>query len=165
MDIDHFKIFNDTYGHQIGDEVLKLVAATITRILRDTDIACRYGGEELVAILPGTPLEGGFAAGEKIRKAIAALKFPVGGKNVRITISGGISCYPLNAENKQDLIEAADGALYQAKEGGRNQTRVSDVDPYAKEIKEEEKARELPVEEEDPTESESSETSEVDISS
>ncbi len=164
MDIDHFKIFNDTYGHQIGDEVLKLVAATITRSLRDTDIACRYGGEELVAILPGTPLEGGFAAGEKIRKAIAALKFPVGGKNVRITISGGISCYPLNADNKQALIEAADAALYQAKEGGRNQTRVSDADPYVKEIEEEEKAQELPVEEEESTESDTTETSEVDIS-
>jgi len=164
MDIDHFKKFNDTYGHQIGDEVLKLVAATITRSLRDTDIACRYGGEELVAILPGTPLEGAFAAGEKIRKAIEALKFPVGGKNVRITISGGVSCYPLNAENKQGLIEAADEALYEAKEGGRNQTRVSSADPYAKDIEEEEKLKDAPPEEEMQSETESTETTEVDVS-
>jgi diguanylate cyclase (GGDEF)-like protein len=163
MDIDHFKKFNDTYGHQIGDEVLKVVAATITRNLRDTDIPCRYGGEELVAILPGTPLEGGFAAGEKIRKAIESLKFPVSGKNVKITISAGVSCYPLNADNKQSLIEAADGALYVAKESGRNQSRISEADPYAREIEEEGKANESPQADDEPEGTESPEITEVDV--
>ena len=129
MDIDHFKKFNDTYGHQVGDEVLKLVSRTIRRNLRETDIPCRYGGEELVAILPGTELQGATVAGEKIRKAVEALRFPVDNKSVKITISVGVSTYPLNALDKEKLIEAADGALYHAKEGGRNQVRVSDADP------------------------------------
>mgnify|MGYP000700152473 CR=1 FL=1 len=129
MDIDHFKKFNDTYGHQVGDEVLKIVSRTIKRSLRDSDVACRYGGEELVAILPDTPIEGAVAAGEKIRKAIEALLLPVNGKSVKITISVGVAEFPRNARDKQSLIEAADGALYLAKEGGRNQTRLSDVDP------------------------------------
>jgi diguanylate cyclase (GGDEF)-like protein len=140
MDIDHFKKFNDTYGHQIGDEVLKLVAATIKRNLRDSDVPCRYGGEELVAILPDTDQDGAFIAGEKIRKSIESLKFPINEKMVRITISIGVSTYPLNAESKESLIEAADGALYVAKESGRNQTRRSDADPYAKDIEEEKEA-------------------------
>jgi diguanylate cyclase (GGDEF)-like protein len=125
LDIDHFKNFNDTYGHQVGDEVLKLVARTIRRNLRDSDLPCRYGGEELVAILPETDLEGAKAAGEKIRKAVEALNLPVDGKIVKITISGGVSAFPTNAKDKASLIEAADEALYQAKEGGRNQVRES----------------------------------------
>lgn len=137
MDIDHFKKFNDTYGHQIGDEVLKIVARTIKRNLRDSDVPCRYGGEELVGILPETELRGGFAAAEKIRKAIETLDFPVDGKKVKITISIGVATYPLNASDKAGLIEAADGALYIAKEGGRNQTVMSEAVP-----KESEKAEE-----------------------
>ena len=142
MDIDHFKKFNDTYGHQIGDEVLKLVARTIRRNLRDSDVACRYGGEELVAILPDTSIEGARVAAEKIRKAIESLRLPVdNSRTVGVTISTGVATYPLNAEDKASLIEAADGALYQAKEGGRNLTRISDADPYKKAL-EEEKAEE-----------------------
>ncbi len=140
MDIDHFKIFNDTYGHQVGDEVLKIVSRTIRRNLRDSDVACRYGGEELVAILPDTPLEGAMAAAEKIRQGIESLLLPVNGKSVRITISSGVSEFPRNASDKQSLIEAADGALYVAKEGGRNQTVASTVDPSVKKAEEEEQA-------------------------
>jgi len=161
MDIDHFKIFNDTYGHQIGDEVLKLVAATIKRNLRDSDVACRYGGEELVAILPDTDLDGAFIAAEKIRKAIESLKFPINEKIVRIMISVGVSTYPLNADKKEALIEAADGALYIAKESGRNQTRMSDADPYAKDIKEEKEAEGIGTEEK----AEAPEVDEVDVKS
>ena len=149
MDIDHFKIFNDSYGHQVGDEVLKFVARTIRRNLRDSDVACRYGGEELVAILPDTSIDGALIAGEKIRKAIEKLKLPIdNNRTVGVTISIGVATYPLNAEDKASLIEAADGALYRAKEGGRNQTVISDVDPYKKDVEEEikeleeEKARE-----------------------
>jgi diguanylate cyclase (GGDEF)-like protein len=158
MDIDHFKIFNDTYGHQVGDEVLKIVSRTIRRSLRDSDVPCRYGGEELVAILPDTPLEGAAAAAEKIRKSIQALLLPVESKSVRITISVGVAEFPRNARDKQSLIEAADGALYLAKEGGRNQTRVSDTDPDAakKEEKQGEEAAE-PVPETASTSTEGSE--------
>jgi len=137
MDIDHFKKFNDTYGHQIGDEVLKLVSRTIKRNLRDSDVPCRYGGEELVAILPDTDQDGGYIAAEKIRTAIEAMRLPIDGKSVKVTISIGVASYPRNAETKEQLIEAADGALYIAKEGGRNQTVKSDNDPYAKDIEEE----------------------------
>ncbi len=154
MDIDHFKEFNDTYGHQVGDEVLKIVSRTIRRNLRDSDVACRYGGEELVAILPDTPLEGGVAAGEKIRKAIESLLLPVNGKSVRITISGGVSEFPRNARDKQSLIEAADEALYSAKEGGRNQTRVSEADPDK--VPDEEPEQEEPLEADKPPELEES---------
>jgi diguanylate cyclase (GGDEF)-like protein len=140
MDIDHFKIFNDKYGHQVGDEVLKLVARTIVRNLRDSDVACRYGGEELVAILPDTDLMGGKIAAEKIRQAIEKLKLAVVGKTVGFTLSVGVATYPLNAEDKAGLIEAADGAVYEAKEAGRNLVRVSNVDPYEKDIEEEKAA-------------------------
>ncbi len=134
MDIDHFKIFNDTYGHQVGDEVLRRVSRTIQKQLRDTDIACRYGGEELVAILPGTGhfKNGAFLAAEKIRKAIEALRIPIeGNRAVNVTISTGVATYPDNAVDKASLIEVADSALYVAKEGGRNQSIVSDSDPEA----------------------------------
>ncbi len=133
MDIDHFKIFNDTYGHQVGDEVLKLVSRAIRRNLRDSDVACRYGGEELVAILPDTDLQGAYIAGEKIRQAIENLSFPVDSKRVTVTISIGVATYPLNAGDKASLIEASDHALYIAKEGGRNQSVKSSADPYEKE--------------------------------
>jgi diguanylate cyclase len=137
MDIDHFKIFNDTYGHQVGDEVLKLVARTIRRNLRDSDVPCRYGGEELVAILPETDLKGAAAAGEKIRKAIEALNLPVDGRLVKITVSAGVASFNLNADSKQGLIEAADAALYEAKQGGRNQVRVSNARPAEKAVEQE----------------------------
>jgi len=158
MDIDHFKKFNDKYGHQVGDEVLKLVARNIRRNLRDSDVPCRYGGEELVAILPDTDLKGGGVAAEKIRTAIEALSFPVDGRKVRITLSAGVASYPLNADDKESLIEAADGALYLAKEGGRNQVRLSDTDPYNKEKVESE-------EEGETREDEAPERSQVDVKS
>jgi len=142
MDIDHFKIFNDTYGHQIGDEVLIRVARMIMRNTRDTDIACRYGGEELVAILPETDLNGAFVAAEKIRKAIQAMNIPIeGNRSVKVTVSIGVATYADDsledavrspkAVDKQTLIEAADNALYKAKEGGRNQSRKSTEHPDA----------------------------------
>ncbi len=158
MDIDHFKKFNDKYGHQVGDEVLKLVSRTIRRNLRDSDVPCRYGGEELVAILPDTKLEGAEVAGEKIRKSIEALRFPVDNRMVKITISVGVATYPLNATDKEGLIEAADEALYRAKEGGRNQTVLSAADPYKKDKKEQQEG-EAPEEDE----FEASAESEVDV--
>jgi diguanylate cyclase (GGDEF)-like protein len=82
-----------------------------------------------VAILPETNLDGAQAAGEKIRKAVETLDFPVDGKKVKITVSAGVSAFPLNASDKTGLIEAADEALYHAKEGGRNQVRVSERQP------------------------------------
>ena len=91
-----------------------------------------------MAILPETGPDGAQAAAEKIRKAVESLDFPVEGRKVKITISAGVSTYPLNSSNKESLIEAADEALYHAKEGGRNQVRVSDRD--ASKIEEEKKS-------------------------
>jgi len=155
MDIDHFKKFNDTYGHQVGDEVLIRVARTIMRNTRDTDIACRYGGEELVAILPETDLDGAFIAAEKIRKAIYAMSIPIeGNRSVKVAVSIGVATFAADnvagalrsprAVDKQTLIEAADNALYEAKEGGRNQTRKA---TRPKETKAEKNGEEKAVEE------------------
>jgi len=156
MDIDHFKLFNDKYGHQIGDEVLIRVARTIKRNTRDTDITCRYGGEELVAILPETDLNGAFAAAEKVRKAIEEMNIPIeGNRSVKVTISTGVATYAADnvedairsprAVDKQSLIEAADNALYVAKEGGRNQSRKSTDEPEEKKADEDVEQEPPPV--------------------
>jgi diguanylate cyclase (GGDEF)-like protein len=119
-DIDHFKNFNDTYGHQIGDEVLKIVARVIKRQVRDVDIVARYGGEEFAVICPEKNAEEIRIAAERMRKAVASYDFRVKGEKVRITISLGVSDFPGDATEKNDLIEKADKALYHAKESGRN---------------------------------------------
>lgn len=117
MDIDHFKQVNDTYGHQLGDQVLTKVSETIRYNLRKVDIVGRYGGEEFLVILPEADLEKGVQAGEKIRGLIEGLTFD--DPNLRVTISGGICAW--NKEDVSDLIRTADEYLYMAKEMGRNQ--------------------------------------------
>ena len=125
IDIDHFKIFNDTYGHQVGDEVLKRVAQSLNANVRTTDIVSRYGGEEMTVILPHTELDGAGYVAEKIRQAIEDLELPVGGKIVKITVSIGVAAFPDCATEQSDLILQADGALYVAKENGRNQVQLA----------------------------------------
>ena len=120
FDIDHFKKFNDTHGHEQGDRVLKAVARGFAETLRKHDMAFRYGGEEFIAILPETPLEGAAALAERLRKEIE------GGEvdGLRVTISIGVAAYPeIPAATGEALVDAADQALYVSKEGGRN--RVS----------------------------------------
>ncbi|MCB1518589.1 MAG: GGDEF domain-containing protein [Hyphomicrobiaceae bacterium] len=133
IDIDHFKKFNDTYGHQIGDQVLRLVAMTLRAHTKGQDLAARYGGEEFVIILPDTNVDGAHALCEKIRKAVQAkelLRKSTNEKLGRITASFGISIFR-DGDNSTSLIERADKALYAAKENGRNQV-ISEFDKLAK---------------------------------
>jgi two-component system chemotaxis response regulator CheY len=124
-DMDNFKLCNDTFGHQLGDDVLRQVAAAIRERLRADDAAFRYGGEEILMLLSRQDLAGAVAAAERIRRSIEALEFRAGEDNrsLRVTVSCGVVCYPSNpgpAFCRRDLVELADRALYQAKRQGRN---------------------------------------------
>lgn len=122
LDIDFFKKFNDTYGHQSGDAVLRQVAQTLKRSVRATDIACRYGGEEMSIILPNTGKNVAHSTAEKICERVSSNKFKLqGDKEVSVTISLGVSTYPQDGQTPSELIEAADKRLYNAKNNGRNQ--------------------------------------------
>ncbi|MBR6126447.1 diguanylate cyclase [bacterium] len=121
-DIDFFKKFNDTYGHQAGDAVLRQVAQTLKKNSRTTDYVCRYGGEEMSIILPNTGAEEAMMLATRICKAVSEKPFhltPV--DTADVTISLGVATYPDNAQTPQDIIEWADKGLYYAKEHGRNQ--------------------------------------------
>ncbi|MBR1617541.1 GGDEF domain-containing protein, partial [bacterium] len=127
IDIDFFKKFNDTYGHQSGDAVLKQVAEILKKNLRNSDIACRYGGEELAIILPNTSKNDAALTANKICIAVRSHRFLVAGnQKVSVTISLGVSCVGVDGERVQDLIEYADKCLYEAKETGRNKV-VSEI--------------------------------------
>ena len=122
LDLDNFKSVNDVYGHQQGDLVLRSVADALRGSSRDVDVAARYGGEEMALILPHTDLEGAYEAAERARMAIEALQIPLldGQGTLRVTTSVGAAA---SADgNKNELIAAADGALYVAKREGKNRT-------------------------------------------
>ena len=121
MDMDHFKHVNDTWGHPIGDELLKLTAQTALEHKRNSDLLIRFGGEEFVMLMPGTNLGGAIQSLEKIREAIASMKHPITGKQ---TVSIGIA-ERMNQESFFDWYKRADEALYRAKRGGRNRIEVS----------------------------------------
>ncbi len=127
-DLDHFKTFNDAYGHQIGDSVLQRVAKAIRNSIRTSDILARYGGEEFAIIMPITSSENGAVEkAEKIRQHVESIVFDdiVAGKTLKITISIGIASFPEHGTNQETLVGAADSALYRAKVGGRNRVAVS----------------------------------------
>ena len=122
LDIDYFKNFNDTYGHQTGDQVLRLMAMTLKSNIKAKDLAARYGGEEFVVVLPSTGLEVAMVVAENIRKAIAAkelMKRSTNEKLGRITASVGVAEFQ-PTDTASSLIERADRCLYAAKHGGRN---------------------------------------------
>lgn len=121
LDIDHFKAVNDTHGHPAGDEVLRVIAARVRASLRPTDHVARYGGEEFIVMQPETTPDGALATAERIRAAIAGTAVPIGlDRAVSATISVGTASFPDNADTEEELIAAADRALYAAKESGRN---------------------------------------------
>jgi diguanylate cyclase len=129
IDIDHFKNFNDSWGHQTGDQVLRLVAMTLKSNIKGKDIAARYGGEEFAAILPDADLEGAVILADNIRRAVQAkelLKRSTNEKLGRITASFGVACFG-GDDTPASLIERADRCLYAAKHAGRNKV-VSEVE-------------------------------------
>lgn len=127
VDIDYFKKFNDTYGHQIGDSVLKIVAQVLKRNTRATDYVCRYGGEEMSIILPQTSKDEAMVNAQRICEAVAKTPLKINNNTeVNITISLGVSVFPHDGETSQKLIECADKALYYAKEHGRNQVGLNE---------------------------------------
>jgi diguanylate cyclase (GGDEF)-like protein len=119
IDIDHFKSVNDKHGHQAGDKILKDLSLFMQRSLRKSDLIGRYGGEEFLIVLPNTGRDKALKLANELRESFANRSHVLGNKQLFITLSGGISCYPATASASQ-LIKAADEALYQAKEAGRN---------------------------------------------
>ena len=125
IDLDHFKHFNDQFGHDAGDLVLKEAAQLLLAHIRGSDIACRYGGEEFVLVLPDTTFEGAKRRAEEIRAAIKALQLTLRGKPLgQITVSVGVGLMPDHVANPEALIRVADEAMYQAKSGGRDRVVV-----------------------------------------
>lgn len=121
-DIDHFKLVNDTYGHDVGDAVIRECSARIKKSVRNIDLACRYGGEEFVILMPDTDMALAKIVAERIRTEVSA--HPViaanGAHQVPITVSMGVSCIEASEDTPEKLLKRADIALYQAKRGGRN---------------------------------------------
>ncbi len=125
FDVDHFKQFNDTHGHQAGDEVLRCVGRTMIETVKTTDIPCRYGGEEFALILPNTRIDSARIASERVRKAIEAMDVEFEGKHLSVTASIGVA-EMLREEDDIKLIRRSDDCVYAAKEAGRNQTYWND---------------------------------------
>ncbi len=128
MDLDHFKVVNDTYGHLAGNETLESIGTVITRALRAGDVAARFGGEEFAAFLLDADIAQGLIAAERVRAAVEAHPFPAArrgsaadGRTHYITISIGVAAFPTDARDPIELVELADSALYRAKRAGRNQ--------------------------------------------
>ena len=122
-DLDHFKAINDTYGHLAGDEVLREFAKLLKKNSRGSDIVCRFGGEEFLLLLPDMPPEIAYQRAEQLRTALAALQ--IGKEVIRVTASFGVAAFPENGKTQDTLIHAADVAMYQAKEAGRDRVVVS----------------------------------------
>ncbi len=121
LDIDYFKKFNDTYGHEAGDMFLRELSAFIKRCIREEDIACRYGGEEFVIILPESSLEASTHRAEQMRQEIKKLSFKYVNQTVGpITLSFGVAAFPQHGRRQEDILRAADAALYKAKAEGRD---------------------------------------------
>ncbi len=120
IDIDHFKKYNDTYGHLAGDRVLARMASIFVDSLRRVDYVARYGGEEFLVMLPETPLEEALTAAERIRTRVAQEKFTGHNDGISITVSIGISGFQRKGDSPESIIASADAALYQAKRSGRN---------------------------------------------
>lgn len=121
LDIDHFKAVNDTYGHDVGDMVLKEFAARLKRNIRGIDLACRFGGEEFVVLMPDTDMTQAELVAERVRQAVAERGFEVNaGRPLSVTVSVGVTLHESDADTPETLVKRADVALYRAKREGRN---------------------------------------------
>lgn len=120
-DIDHFKRYNDSYGHQAGDELLRTVARVLSKHTRPVDVVARYGGEEFAIILPNTLQDRAVDLAERIRDAVAAEPFVFQGQRTSVTMSFGVASFPKDATSQTQLVRTADERLYASKRGGRNQ--------------------------------------------
>jgi len=130
VDIDRFKAFNDTYGHLTGDQVLRLVAASLKQNVKGQDVAARYGGEEFAVVLPNTGLRSAVTVGDHIRRAVMSkelVKRSTGEKLGRITVSVGVATLQ-KGDSNQTLMGRADACLYAAKHNGRNRV-ICETDP------------------------------------
>jgi diguanylate cyclase (GGDEF)-like protein len=126
LDIDHFKAFNDGFGHAAGDELLRAIAGLMQSRLRAGDIACRYGGEEFVLILPEAGTEAAAARAEDLRQRVKSLEVKSGETTLGpVTISAGVAVFPKDAAGRDALLAAADACLYRAKETGRDRVVVA----------------------------------------
>lgn len=134
FDLDHFKRYNDTHGHPAGNEVLRQVATILQQEARETDLVARYGGEELVIVLPETNRKTGWEVAERIRRRVSDTLFTPPGKTLpeRVTLSAGVATFPVDATHEDELIERADASLYAAKASGRD--RVVAYEPPHKVI-------------------------------
>ncbi|RUO52767.1 hypothetical protein CWI69_06915 [Pseudidiomarina halophila] len=125
LDVDHFKRFNDTFGHEAGDRVLEELAEQMTNIARAGDVVCRFGGEEFMIIMPEAGTDTAGERAEELRRRIEMLDLHYGGTSLgHVTISLGVATYPKHAAKKEELIRLADNALYEAKKRGRNQVAI-----------------------------------------
>jgi diguanylate cyclase (GGDEF)-like protein len=136
FDIDHFKRVNDELGHPRGDDLLRAVGAQLTRVLRQTDLRCRYGGDEFLIVLPDTPLAGALQVGESIRREMATLELVAGATSIAVTASVGVATAGPDDLGVTSLVERADAGLYEAKRAGRNRVGIAPapailVDPRA----------------------------------
>ena len=126
LDVDHFKVFNDSYGHEAGDIVLQEMGSLLRRHIRAEDIACRYGGEEFLLILPEATIDGTKQRAEELRVMVKQLRIPYKHNMLNITISLGVAGLPEHGSTGRAIINAADSALYQAKAAGRNRVMIAE---------------------------------------
>lgn len=131
LDIDHFKLVNDQYGHAAGDAALRQFAAAVRRCLRREDIFGRLGGEEFCALLPNTPVGGAAQLAERIRQSVANLAVEAGGHRLSLKVSIGVASLGEQGGNWEELVNQADRAMYAAKRAGRNRVIVGDAQPAA----------------------------------
>lgn len=127
MDLDHFKSFNDVYGHEVGDRILREFAKTVTASMRETNLAARYGGEEFIVILPDTSAKSCLLVAERIRKAVMTMVVPSNTEKPlpQLTVSVGVAAFPDHGSTLEEIIQASDKALYESKRNGRNRVSLS----------------------------------------
>jgi len=123
FDVDDFKLINDTHGHDVGDEALRLIAATARSQMRDEDILARLGGEEFVALMSHAAFSDAASAAERLRRAISQVEVPSSGGTFKLTVSVGVSCIEVGDRDVEQALKRADAALYRAKAEGKNLVR------------------------------------------